>query len=672
MPLFRQLEEGAQKIALRGEVQGVDDRLQSIFDTLSGVAGAVIADVQHFIAGLFDNTAHSAKIIGELQTRLALGATFNDTFDRENSPTIGAPQGYLPWTQGGNGQPMGIIGNAARLDNTGGALGVQYAICPVLASTNDTIVATAVNPAGVAIAAATSLFVRANADLTEFVYANIFGKKCYIGRGTRVGNTWTWNDWKMANVGVGEGAYVELIANGYDYSLAINGKTAVSFTDPTYPIDEAHRSVGFASSTVRDLFLIPRYSWGLAAFSHRPVDSKNVNQITKEINAASDNARSAIDEIEKLKSDIGNNTGGSGTNFSHRFVGSGGSLLDPNVWATYDDQIRIEKDTNAAKIRDASNLWWSWARCKTAISSDDVSASVVIGDDEPAANSRDTDLVIRANANLSSFAYCTINGNRVRIGMGSFGAGSGGGSRTQFGPEVGATIRKGHTIEFKVQRIAGFDTYTVIQNGYPILSYTDYSNMVPIGQNNRFVGLIMQRAQALAWMYRSFSISTLSAKDASPNQMVGTGWKLSRFANAAVQTFPTSGHQMCSGSQVTFDRTIYAVGATPWVIGRGIVRCDKSGFYFVRVQFQMESTAGSNYNFRANLWESTDPVTGWNLIEVGPEYSGSPVASCSLETPVYLTEGRYYAPGAYQAGTNGVRGDSLNTVTLFSASLMSR
>ncbi|QIS18522.1 hypothetical protein [Nocardia terpenica] len=210
------------------------------------------------------NSAHGAAI-AELETRLATGSAYVDKFNRPNAPVLGND-----WIQGGAGQRLGIIDSAARIDNTGISTGIRYAICPQQMTDDNHSVAAIVNPAGVMAGAMTSLYLRANADLTEFVYLNAYRDALYIGRGTRSDNNWTFNDWKsVTSRGVRESDTIEFVPSGTTYKVVINRTTILEHTDVSgYPIDSEHRTVGFSSET-KFQGIIPNYSWGLAAFSAR-------------------------------------------------------------------------------------------------------------------------------------------------------------------------------------------------------------------------------------------------------------------------------------------------------------------------------------------------------------------------------------------------------------------
>ncbi|MFI5778148.1 hypothetical protein [Nocardia sp. NPDC051570] len=220
--------------------------------------------VDTFLKSLFGITSAHGSAIAQLESRLATGASYVDNFNRKESNMLGNG-----WIQGGTGQGLGIIDFAARLDNHGFSTGIRYAICPQLMSEDNHSVASIVNPAGVMDGCPTALFVRANADLTEFVYANIWKRSIQLGRGTRSGDTWKFTVWKTYAKGVQESDTVELVAEGTTYRVIVNRTSVIEHTDTSgYPVDATHRTVGFSSET-RFQGIIPNYSWGLASFVAR-------------------------------------------------------------------------------------------------------------------------------------------------------------------------------------------------------------------------------------------------------------------------------------------------------------------------------------------------------------------------------------------------------------------
>ena len=244
--------------------------LADLIEILSGIEDGNVNDVGTFINRLLENIfggfGNANRVLLELQAKLSEGATFHDTFDRPNSTTLGNG-----WIQGGNGSELQIIDNAARINGPASyGEGRRYAICPKVADQNDMAVSVGVNNKGVAQGACTTIILHSNADMTEFVYANLFLARFYIGRGTRSGNNWTFNDWKSSvdQKRLTEGGMVEFTAKNNTYKLSCNGSTLVEHNDTSdFPRDENHRYSGFAQQTT--IFVLPAFSWGVVAYTMR-------------------------------------------------------------------------------------------------------------------------------------------------------------------------------------------------------------------------------------------------------------------------------------------------------------------------------------------------------------------------------------------------------------------
>lgn len=243
--------------------------LGDLMEIISGVEDGDLNDVGSWVSNLLNNLGglgrNTNRILLELQSKLSEGATFSDTFDRNDNSSLGNG-----WTQGGEGSNLEIMGNAARINGLPFSTGRRYAICPKKADDNDVAVSVGVNNKGIAPAAMTTLFIQSNANLTEFVYANLYKKAFYIGRGTRSGNNWTFNDWKSSTQKeLSEGGLVEFTAEGTKYKLTANGETLLEHTDVSgYPRDDLHRNVAFAEET-KVVGIIPQFSWGVVAFTMR-------------------------------------------------------------------------------------------------------------------------------------------------------------------------------------------------------------------------------------------------------------------------------------------------------------------------------------------------------------------------------------------------------------------
>lgn len=242
-----------------------------------------------WMRNLFGQVSSHTQQLAQIENTIAQGASYFDNFNRADNPVLGGG-----WGQGGTGPGLGIIDFAARLQPslTGGR---EWALAPVTMEDDNHGVTVAVNPGGVARGAMTSLFVRANDDLTEFVYANIYGGAVYLGRGTRSGDSWTFSDWDRDTArGVKESDIVQVYPVGTNYKLLINNDIILDVDDVSgYPVDDDHRHVGFAQE-LRYIGLVPQFSWGIASFAAR-AGLVDIAGIETTANGAAATATNALD-----------------------------------------------------------------------------------------------------------------------------------------------------------------------------------------------------------------------------------------------------------------------------------------------------------------------------------------------------------------------------------------
>ncbi|GAC71046.1 hypothetical protein [Gordonia soli] len=265
--------------------QNIDDR--SIQDQADAIGGQVVTqpDVEplrneddgSIVSWVRDvlgrDTAVAARVTA-LEGRIAIGAEFFDNFNRgDNSSSLGNG-----WVQGGTGQALGIDDQAAQLDR--GSLlpseGRRWAKSPTDSSADDVTVSAVIHPRGTPKAPCTSLFLRCNPDFTQGVYVNLFGGKCYMGRFTRSGNSWTFTDFpgdggRNLSKSYSNSATVEFKAEGNRYQLVIDSKVLIDYTDTanTVPTGAGFRSNGFACQTWTALAAVPQFSGGLASYAVR-------------------------------------------------------------------------------------------------------------------------------------------------------------------------------------------------------------------------------------------------------------------------------------------------------------------------------------------------------------------------------------------------------------------
>lgn len=244
-----------------------------VFDALATMVEdiPIIGDIVGFVASLFGNSSASNARIARLETIVSKGSSGYDDFNRSDTSSLGrGPQMTADWVTGGDGQALGVQGRAAGLvEALAPADGRRWARYPSPASSSTMTADTIVDDKKVDNRACTSVIVAANAAFTEFVYANVFGTGVYLGRGTRSGNSWSFNDWKQnTSYKVGTAERVEVRASGSGiYQLVVDNTVILEHTDNSYPIDVDHRYVGFAIQCWTGILQLPEYGWRLSAFS---------------------------------------------------------------------------------------------------------------------------------------------------------------------------------------------------------------------------------------------------------------------------------------------------------------------------------------------------------------------------------------------------------------------
>ncbi|MFC9555588.1 hypothetical protein ACFTWF_32655 [Rhodococcus sp. NPDC056960] len=644
--------------------------LGDLIEILSGVEDGTVDDVGSWVNNLVANLTglgkNTNRILMELQAKLADGAKFTDTFDRaDNTSVLGNG-----WVQGGAGEALGIIGNAARIDNSNplfATAGRRYAICPQAADSDNMTVAAGVNNAGVAVGAMTSLFIRANASLTEFVYANVYGKSVYLGRGTRSGTTWTFTDWtsKTTGVTIPEGALLELQANGSNYLLTCNGQTLLSHPDSSgYPVDASHRTVGFASET-RQVGLLKQFSWGLVAFTLRSAITLTALDTTK---AAADSAVVAAAEATESSVGVANalaeytssdeGAGNAGQSFFATFPGpsisSDWSLTTAGALAISNQVLNVA--ASAAEL-----VFHSMRYNVAGTDTDDMSVKCVVADTGSAFSlGCPTVLYGRLASGGGSFVYCKIYKDRITIGK---GGGAYGSFDAPWASTSSVTLKAGYTVDF---RMLG-NVYSVRVNGVQVLTYTDGGNTASVGSSNRFGGMGFSKDDIPFGYIKGPGVTAWAMNDIQPQQYNGTGWGLYRANTSAVNLTATVGNDYQFAG--IFDNTRWSQGVTVADQADGEVIILKSGPYSITVGYETPAfTEDENVKHGALLWKSVG-LAGYNVIRRGDQAEDTRQHSETFN--VYLDEGDIVRGGFYCSSTarDAVSGDTFGTKTYFDGAL---
>ncbi|ASR77063.1 hypothetical protein SEA_BONANZA_27 [Rhodococcus phage Bonanza] len=540
------------------------------------------------------HTANAAKIV-QIENRLAEGSTFMDDFARPNNRSV-LGNG---WQQGGKGQGLGIIDNAARVDNTEGLIGVdsgrRWAVCPVLAAENNVAVTAVVNPKGVATGTMTSLFVRANAGLTSFVYANVYGKSCYLGYGTRSGDSWTFTDWKSnTNYRLSEGASVELSAVENVYSLTIDGAVVLQYEDTVgvIPVDATRRTVGFASET-KIVNLLPSYSWGVAAFSHRPVlfvDVAGNKEAIDQANEVASNAEAAA--AAAMSAVVGLQNENTGASVDGVVIRDGFDVPGSNLgasWAqTGSGNFGVGSNPGRAMIVAGTppsfNTTLTYvARHLTPLSTDNFNVSAVLANSGADYAEARSYVIGRCNADLSSFVYVRWSkSGGVEMGRGS--AAESTVNLTKWTSDS-RTVEGGAHVEL---RCVG-NEYRAYINGSALLYYKDAANTVPVGPSNRYAGIGVTRyADYFAQWRDSAAIDSFAASDTlAKGSIQGTGWSLVRTNTNSTAV----GNGAAPVPANTWDTERVRNGVTVEDLGAGIVKINREGWYAISLRLGHTQTA---------------------------------------------------------------------------------
>lgn len=246
-----------------------------VFDAIVGMVEdiPIIGDIVSFVASLFGRSSTANARLSRLEAVVSKGASGTDLFNRVDSSSLGTGPGMPgPWVTGGNGQALGVQGNAAGLvESIAPAQGRRWARYPVVASASAMAVEVGIDDRTISSDDNTTIIVCANEDFTEGIAANLFGVGVYLARFARSGTSWTFTDFAQdTSYKLGRTQSVELRASGSGlYTLWIDGQRVIGGDLPSFPIDAAHRYGGFAIRMNIPLPFVYRYGIRLAVFSLR-------------------------------------------------------------------------------------------------------------------------------------------------------------------------------------------------------------------------------------------------------------------------------------------------------------------------------------------------------------------------------------------------------------------
>lgn len=645
------------------------DRLTRPPEVNADLGDYVQTGLANWVRNLLNLSSAHGAAIADLETKLAAGASFSDKFNRSDSTLLGNG-----WLQGGEGQQLGIMDFAARINNLGIGVGKRYAIAPVTLPGNDMSVQAIVNPAGVAVGAMTSLFLRANSDMTEFVYANIYGKSCYIGRGTRSGNTWSFTDWESSTtIGVSESDVVDFSCVGTTYQLLVNRRPILTHVDISgYPQDASHRKVGFQSET-KFVGILPQYSWGLAGFAARSASFADLVGIAAQATQASADASTAVTaaaEAEQAAADALDTSIGvantvneyvtsdeaAGVDGQSYYTSFPGPDIDP-IWVTTTPG-EVEIGNGTLGIHSSGTEGTFAYRFNAAADTDDMAVKCVLASaGVDYANDAHTTLYARLATGGTSFVYCKLFKDRIEIGKGS------GAFLTFDTPWATKTItlKAGYTVEF---RMVG-NVYSVRINGTQVLEATNAT--ATVGASNRFGGVAFSRNNVPPFGYlASARISSWSLLDLTGTAINGSGWAMHRAATASVNP-SGSGYQIVpSGVFDTFPTTNNVQVFT----ASGQIVIQKAGFYSITVGLETAAgVADEGVDRIPCLFKAADIMSPFALFRIGQASTDVRPIACTWTE--YLEVGQVLVPGLNGGVRDQITGDTLGTKTYFTGALVS-
>ncbi|MBM4592047.1 hypothetical protein GS454_01305 [Rhodococcus hoagii] len=654
------------RVGILGGFLNLTEFIGSVVNKITGFVGS-LDDLGDWFTGWNKVHAANAAKIAVLENRLANGSTFADDFNRpDNKTTLGNG-----WIQGGQGQDLGIIDNAARIDNTEGLIGVdsgrRYAICPVPATENDVSVSTVVNPKGVMLGVNTTLFLRANETLTAFAYAHLGATSVSIGVGTRSGNTWNFTTWKSGNHRLAEGSTIEFAADENVYRLFANGVLLLEHQDVAGAIvpDPTRRVVGFASET-RIVNLLPAYSWGLAAFSHRPTEFADLSKLRQDAEDAKKAAEGAQGTVEDVQAAFGEYIAGqdAAANQGAYFLEDFSKLdhqagLGPNFTLSTSGLVSI--GANGAGYYDAGATSVTRALCKAAVTNDDHYARALLS----TGTYDDTyiGLFVRGNDAMSKYVFARFYAGKIEVGTGAAG----------YAETVVKTFYTSTGIGAMIELRAVGDKYLVLVNSTVRGEVTITG--LPKGESYRRTGLVLNRWQGwFAISYTTHARMFITGDYAAPTYL-GTGWSFWRAGGVDQST--SSG----TGDKLFGDTVFDQVGPETRNVkrvhdGAGIVEIEVSGWYQIdgRVKSDYVLTSdgttpvGTTLQAHVNwINDSTQPQ--WVIARAGSQVEGGNLAEVS--GLMYLQKGNRVRMGMFRSNGNmDPIGAPLGAATRFTGTLI--
>ncbi|MGW4123613.1 hypothetical protein [Nocardia sp. NPDC004711] len=266
-------------------IDGIADGMNTVHatatTTVQGITGGSSdpSQVASTVGSIQDSLAANSAAIAELQNNQTGGSTGGASYTVTFPDTILGNLGP-GWTLGGMPTALWATGGgvAGLQPDNGYANGTRWALHNTVMQTDDHHVIMVAGNAGTT-QSMTSLIVRAAADMSKFVYLNVYNARAYLGWATWNGTAYAYHDWADTDdFTVAAGKTFTLKAEGNTYTATLNGVTLLAHTDASgqAAVGAAYRSVGMMSSQWTDIFGTPYTGWNVKSFSAADVSSPAV------------------------------------------------------------------------------------------------------------------------------------------------------------------------------------------------------------------------------------------------------------------------------------------------------------------------------------------------------------------------------------------------------------
>lgn len=569
--------------------------------------GSQINKLKSWVGGLFGFRTSIASRVSAIEGKIATGAEFFDDFNRGDADVLGNG-----WTQGGDGQPLGIRDQAAAIIQGGiiAQAGRRWAKSKQAASGDTFTVSMVTHPVAPSRYAQTWLMARMNADFTEGLAVRMVSGKCWISRVSR--SSPTSNSWNLVDVATNtaksysQSATVEFKGEETVLQVIIDSVIVLSATDTVHAIDASHRENGFAEqTTTQALGTFPEYSGALASYSLKSVAALQSVSVTAQTvatatvapvasavtagstgaaqpvdadpvvyaatKAVSDATATALQQSTttaiQLQQQTQTQNAGKGVNKVLTFSGTG--PLSSTDWTA---NTLLTQSSSQMALSGAASDGLYLARANYQFATDDQAVTFKLGDN--ANNDQFTYIILRASADGRTGVALRISASSLSIGTIAFGNDGDTVSGFSTAQSVSRTQRSSDNGEFR----AVGTSFVVLINGNAALSYS--GALGSVGSSWRNAAVIKQR-QTLTFVYYSFNLSSFGMYDFG---VVGSaitnriGARITRVSTSPVNFSLGNGSTALVPSNF-YSATDFAQGMTITDITTGKVRADIDNWY---------------------------------------------------------------------------------------------